>query len=53
MGPRITKDCTTVKVFIYNRFLEVIRHFLKAGVKIDGVVQPTEKGVPQGGVVSP
>jgi RNA-directed DNA polymerase len=36
-----------------NRFLELIRHFLKAGVKIDGIVQPTEKGVPQGGVVSP
>ena len=36
-----------------NRFLELIRHFLKAGVNVDGIVQPTEKGVPQGGVVSP
>jgi RNA-directed DNA polymerase len=36
-----------------NRFLELIRLFLKAGVQVDGIVQPTEKGVPQGGVVSP
>jgi RNA-directed DNA polymerase len=36
-----------------NRFLELIRRFLKAGVEVDGVVQPTEKGVPQGGVISP
>lgn len=36
-----------------NKFLDLIRRFLKAGVAVDGVVQPTEKGVPQGGVVSP
>ena len=36
-----------------NKFLELIRRFLKAGVQIEGVVQPTEKGVPQGGVISP
>ena len=36
-----------------NRFLDLIRHLLKAGVEVDGVVHPTEKGVPQGGVVSP
>jgi RNA-directed DNA polymerase len=36
-----------------NRFLELIRHFLEAGVEVDGIVQPTEKGVPQGGVASP
>jgi RNA-directed DNA polymerase len=36
-----------------NRFLDLIRHLLKAGVKFEGVVHPTEKGVPQGGVVSP
>ena len=36
-----------------NRFPELIRHFRKAGVKIDGSVHPTEKGVPQGGVASP
>lgn len=36
-----------------NKFLELIRRFLKAGVEIEGVVQPTEKGVPQGGVISP
>lgn len=36
-----------------NKFLDLIRRFLKAGVVVDGVVQPTEKGVPQGGVISP
>lgn len=36
-----------------NAFLELINRLLKAGVNIDGVVHPTEKGVPQGGVVSP
>ena len=36
-----------------NKFLELIRRFLKAGVEIEGVVHATEKGVPQGGVVSP
>jgi len=36
-----------------NSFLDLIRRFLKAGVEVDGVVQPTEKGVPQGGVISP
>lgn len=36
-----------------NAFLELIGRLLKSGVSIDGVVHPTEKGVPQGGVVSP
>lgn len=36
-----------------NKFLDLIRRFLKAGVEVEGVVQPTEKGVPQGGVISP
>jgi len=36
-----------------NKFLDLINRFLKAGVQVDGVVQPTEKGVPQGGVISP
>ena len=36
-----------------NRFLSLITRLLKAGVSIDGVVHPTEKGVPQGGVASP
>lgn len=36
-----------------NKFLKLIRRLLKAGVSIDGVVHPTERGVPQGGVVSP
>lgn len=36
-----------------NKFLALIRRFLKAGVEVEGVVQSTEKGVPQGGVISP
>lgn len=36
-----------------NRFLDLIGRLLKAGVSVDGIVQPTEKGVPQGGVASP
>ena len=38
---------------IDNKFLDLIRRFLKAGVEVKAVVEPTEKGVPQGGVVSP
>ena len=36
-----------------NKFLDLIRRLLKAGVCFRGVVHPTEKGVPQGGVASP
>jgi group II intron reverse transcriptase/maturase len=36
-----------------NKFLDLIQRFLKAGVDIKGVMHPTEKGVPQGGVISP
>jgi RNA-directed DNA polymerase len=36
-----------------NKFLELLRRFLKAGVQVDGALLPTEKGVPQGGVISP
>jgi RNA-directed DNA polymerase len=36
-----------------NPFLDLIRRFLKAGVEVEGIVMPTEKGVPQGGVISP
>jgi len=36
-----------------NRFLDLVRRCLKAGVMVDGVVQPTDRGVPQGGVLSP
>ncbi len=36
-----------------NKFLRLISLFLKAGVSVEGVVQPTDKGVPQGGVLSP
>ena len=36
-----------------NKFLNLIERFLKAGVSIKGVVHPTIKGVPQGGVISP
>ena len=44
--------CIREKV-IDNKFPAVIQLLLKAGVEIDGVFQPTTKGVPQGGVVSP
>ncbi len=36
-----------------NKFLALIAKLLKSGVSVEGVVHPTEKGVPQGGVVSP
>lgn len=36
-----------------NKFLDLVCRFLKAGVVVEGVVQSTEKGVPQGGVISP
>ena len=36
-----------------NEFLALIQRLLKAGVEVDGVLHPTTKGVPQGGVVSP
>ena len=36
-----------------NKFLDLIATVLKAGVEIDGIVHPTTKGVPQGGVASP
>ena len=44
--------CVKEKV-MDNKFLGLIHRLLKAGVEIDGVVHPTNKGVPQGGVVSP
>jgi len=36
-----------------NRFLDLVRRSLKAGVMVDEVVQPTDRGAPQGGVLSP
>ena len=36
-----------------NRFLHLVSKFLKAGVNVEGVVLSTEKGVPQGGILSP
>lgn len=36
-----------------NHFLDLTRRFLKAGVEVEGTILPTEKGVPQGGVISP
>ncbi len=36
-----------------NRFIGLVRLFLTAGVSVDGIVQSTRKGVPQGGVLSP
>jgi RNA-directed DNA polymerase len=44
--------CVREKV-MDNKFLDLITRLLKAGVEIDGTVQPTTKGVPQGGVASP
>lgn len=44
--------CLREKV-LDNKFLALIQRVLKTGVEIDGVVHPTTKGVPQGGVVSP
>jgi RNA-directed DNA polymerase len=44
--------CIKEKV-IDNKFLDLLNRLLKAGVEIDGVVHPTTKGVPQGGVASP
>jgi RNA-directed DNA polymerase len=35
------------------RMLKLIRAFLRSGVMIGGVSQPTEKGTPQGGPLSP
>ena len=45
-------SCIREKV-MDNKFLDLISRLLKPGVRIDGVVHPTIKGVPQGGVVSP
>ncbi len=36
-----------------NKFLGLVTLLLKAGVSVKGVVLPTEKGVPQGGILSP
>ncbi len=49
---RAILGCLREKV-MDNKFLALITRLLKSGVSIEGVVHPTEKGVPQGGVVSP
>jgi retron-type reverse transcriptase len=36
-----------------RRMLKLIRHWLAVGVMIDGVFEPTERGVPQGSVITP
>ena len=36
-----------------NKFIALIDLFLKGGICIDGVVRATERGVPQGGIISP
>jgi retron-type reverse transcriptase len=36
-----------------GNILGLIRKFLQAGVMEDGMVKPTSKGTPQGGIVSP
>lgn len=35
------------------RVLRLVRRFLKAGVMVDGVFQASERGTPQGGLISP
>lgn len=36
-----------------KRVLGLIGRYLRAGVMIEGVVQPSEEGTPQGGVLTP
>lgn len=36
-----------------GNILQIVRKFLKSGVMEDGALQPTPKGTPQGGVISP
>jgi len=36
-----------------NRVIKLIKSFLKAGVSVKGVVEPTREGAPQGGPLSP
>jgi RNA-directed DNA polymerase len=36
-----------------KRVLSLVGRYLRAGVRVDGVVQPTEWGTPQGGPLSP
>ena len=36
-----------------GNILDIIETFLKSGVNEDGIVSPTTKGTPQGGVISP
>ena len=45
----------TVSLIFYGMdlILGTLRSFLKAGVMDDGLVSPTEEGVPQGGPLSP
>ena len=39
--------------FLVDPTLDLVNRLLKAGVEIEDVVHPTDRGVPQGGVVSP
>jgi RNA-directed DNA polymerase len=41
------------KLATYPRLRPTIKGWLKAGVLADGTWQPTERGSPQGGLVSP
>lgn len=53
---RVNHDILMSKVALKvkdKRVLGVIRRYLQAGVLIDGVVSPTDKGTPQGGPLSP
>lgn len=49
---RVIMDAVAAEVADGN-VLRLVEKFLKAGVMEDGRFQPTEKGTPQGGVISP
>ena len=36
-----------------KRVLRIIGRYLRAGVEVDGKIEPTTEGVPQGGPLSP
>ena len=44
--------CVSRKV-LDRRVLRLIGRYLRAGVMVEGVLQPTEEGSPQGGPLSP
>ena len=45
-------SCVSRKVHD-RRVLQLIGRYLRAGVMVEGVLQPTDEGAPQGGPLSP